>query len=77
MDVLDLTRLQFAVVTIYHYLFVPMSISLAAIAAGLQLTWLRTRQDRFLHLTKAVGKLLIVTFAVGVVTGLVPRRSAS
>ena len=71
MDVLDLTRLQFAVVTIYHYFFVPLSISLAAIAAGLQIAWLRTRQDRFLVLTKLTGKLLIVTFAVGVVTGLV------
>jgi cytochrome d ubiquinol oxidase subunit I len=71
MDVLDLTRLQFAVVTIYHYLFVPLSISLAATAAGLQIAWRRTGEDRFLNLTKLVGKLLIVTFAVGVVTGLV------
>ena len=71
MDVLDLTRLQFAVVTIYHYLFVPLSISLAATAAGLQIAWLRTGADRYLHLTKLVGKLLMVTFAVGVVTGLV------
>jgi cytochrome d ubiquinol oxidase subunit I len=71
MDVLDLTRLQFAVVTIYHYFFVPMSIALAAIAAGLQIAWLRTKKDQYLHLTKFVGKLLIVTFAVGVVTGLV------
>jgi cytochrome d ubiquinol oxidase subunit I len=71
MDVLDLTRLQFAVVTIYHYFFVPLSISLAAIAAGLEITWLRTGNDKFRDLTKFVGKLLIVTFAVGVVTGLV------
>src|SRR3954454_16323474 len=71
MDVLDLTRLQFAVVTIYHYFFVPLSISLAAIAAGLEITWLRTRNDKYRDLTKFVGKLLIVTFAVGVVTGLV------
>jgi cytochrome bd ubiquinol oxidase subunit I len=71
MDVLDLTRLQFAVVTIYHYLFVPLSISLSAVAAGLHLTWMRTGSEKFLHLTKFVGKLLIVTFAVGVVTGLV------
>ncbi|WP_442875151.1 cytochrome ubiquinol oxidase subunit I [Actinoplanes sp. NBC_00393] len=71
MDVLDLTRLQFAVVTIYHYLFVPLSICLSAAAAGLQLTWMRTGKDKYLHLTKFVGKLLIVTFAVGVVTGLV------
>jgi cytochrome d ubiquinol oxidase subunit I len=71
MDVLDLTRLQFAVVTIYHYFFVPLSISLAAIAAGLEITWLRTRADKWRDLTRFVGKLLIVTFAVGVVTGLV------
>ncbi|MFF5290443.1 cytochrome ubiquinol oxidase subunit I [Paractinoplanes globisporus] len=71
MDVLDLTRLQFAVVTIYHYFFVPLSISLAAIAAGLEITWLRTRDDKWRDLAKFVGKLLIVTFAVGVVTGLV------
>jgi cytochrome d ubiquinol oxidase subunit I len=70
-NVLDLTRLQFAVVTIYHYFFVPLSISLAAVTAGLEIAWLRTRNDRFLHLTKFVGKLLMVTFAVGVVTGLV------
>ena len=71
MDVLDLTRLQFAVVTIYHYLFVPVSICLSATAAGLQLAWMRTGKDKYLHLTKFTGKLLIVTFAVGVVTGLV------
>jgi cytochrome bd ubiquinol oxidase subunit I len=71
MDVLDLTRLQFAVVTVYHYFFVPLSISLAATAAGLQISWLRTRQERFVQLTRFVGKLLMVTFAVGVVTGLV------
>ena len=71
MDVLDLTRLQFAVVTIYHYFFVPLSISLAGTAAGLQIAWLRTGREHYLQLTKLVGKLLIVTFAVGVVTGLV------
>ncbi|PRY32270.1 cytochrome ubiquinol oxidase subunit I [Pseudosporangium ferrugineum] len=71
MDVLDLTRLQFAVVTIYHYFFVPLSISLAGTAAGLQIAWLRTGRDAYRDLTKFVGKLLIVTFAVGVVTGLV------
>ncbi len=71
LDVLDLTRLQFAVVTIYHYLFVPLSISLSAATAGLQIAWLRTRHERYRQLTLLVGKLLMVTFAVGVVTGLV------
>ena len=71
LDVLDLTRLQFAVVTIYHYLFVPLSIALAAAAAGLQTAWVRTGREHFRQLTLLVGKLLIVTFTVGVVTGLV------
>ena len=71
MDVLELTRLQFAVVTIYHYLFVPLSISLSATTAGLQIAWMRTGKDHYRQLTLLVGKLLIVTFAVGVVTGLV------
>ncbi|GAB7193579.1 cytochrome ubiquinol oxidase subunit I [Kineococcus sp. NUM-3379] len=70
-DVLDLTRLQFAVVTIYHYLFVPLSISLAAAAAGLHTAWYRSGDERHHRLTLLVGKLLLVTFAVGVVTGLV------
>jgi cytochrome bd ubiquinol oxidase subunit I len=71
MDVLDLTRLQFAVVTIYHYFFVPLSICLAAVCAGLEIAWQRTADRRWLDLTRFTGKLLIVTFAVGVVTGLV------
>ena len=71
MDVLDLTRLQFAVVTIYHYFFVPMSISLAFATAGLQTASLRTGKEAYRRLTLLVGKLLMITFAVGVVTGLV------
>jgi cytochrome d ubiquinol oxidase subunit I len=71
LDVLELTRLQFAVVTIYHYFFVPLSISLAFTTAGLQTAWLRTRAEPYRRLTLLVGKLLMITFAVGVVTGLV------
>ncbi len=71
LDVLDATRLQFAVVTIYHYLFVPLSISLATLTAGLHTAWYRTGRDRYGRLTLLTGKLLVVTFAVGVVTGLV------
>ncbi len=71
LDVLDLTRLQFAVVTIYHYFFVPMSISLAFVTAGLQTAWVRTGNEHYRQLTLFVGKLLMITFVVGVVTGLV------
>ena len=71
MDTLDLSRLQFAVVTIYHYFFVPMSIALAALTAGLQTAWRRTGKQHYRDLTMLVGKLLMATFAVGIVTGLV------
>ncbi|WP_018335002.1 cytochrome ubiquinol oxidase subunit I [Actinomycetospora chiangmaiensis] len=71
MTALELSRLQFAVVTVYHYLFVPLSISLSALTAGLQTVWWRTRDDRYSRATLLAGKLLTATFAVGVVTGLV------
>ncbi|MDL5157041.1 cytochrome ubiquinol oxidase subunit I [Actinomycetospora termitidis] len=71
MTALELSRLQFAVVTVYHYLFVPLSISLSALTAGLQTAFWRTGDDRYGRATMLVGKLLMATFAVGVVTGLV------
>ena len=76
MTALELSRLQFAVVTVYHYLFVPLSISLAALTAGLQTAWFRRARrgqedERLGRATMLVGKLLMATFAVGVVTGLV------
>jgi cytochrome d ubiquinol oxidase subunit I len=70
-DVTDLARLQFAVTTIYHYFFVPLSISLATLTALLQTAWLRTGRADLRRLTVLVGRLLLVTFAVGIVTGLV------
>ncbi|MHC1560142.1 cytochrome ubiquinol oxidase subunit I [Actinomycetospora sp. C-140] len=71
MTALELSRLQFAVVTVYHYLFVPLSISLATLTALLQTVSHRTGDPRWQRLTLLVGKLLMITFAVGVVTGLV------
>lgn len=70
-ETVDIARLQFAVVTIYHYFFVPLSIALAATTAGLQTAWLRTGRQAYRDLTMLVGKLLMATFVVGVVTGLV------
>ncbi len=71
MTALELSRLQFAVVPVYHSLFVPLSISLSALTAGLQTAWWRTRDERYSRATMLAGKLLMATFAVGVVTGLV------
>ncbi|MGC4943173.1 cytochrome ubiquinol oxidase subunit I [Kribbella sp. DT2] len=71
MDTLDLARWQFAITTVYHFFFVPVTLSLVAITAGLQTAWYRTGQDKYLRLTKFYGKLFLINIAMGVVTGLV------
>ncbi|UYM04369.1 cytochrome ubiquinol oxidase subunit I [Solicola gregarius] len=71
MEVLDLARLQFGATTVYHYLFVPLTISLACLVAGLQTAWVRTDHERYLKLTKFFGKLFLINFAMGIVTGIV------
>lgn len=71
MDVLDLARWQFGLTTVYHFLFVPLSMGLSAFVAGLHTAWVRTGADRYRRLTRFYGKLLIVNFVLGVVTGLV------
>ena len=71
MDALDLARWQFAITTVYHFLFVPVSIGLSAIVAGYQTQWLRTRDERWLRLSTFFGKLFLINFAIGVVTGIV------
>ncbi|MBJ7470320.1 MAG: cytochrome ubiquinol oxidase subunit I, partial [Solirubrobacteraceae bacterium] len=71
METLELARWQFAAVTIYHFLFVPLTIGLSALVAGMQTAWVRTDNPTYLRMTKFWGKLLLVNFAIGVVTGIV------
>jgi cytochrome d ubiquinol oxidase subunit I len=71
MDALDLARLQFALTTIFHFFFVPLSIGLAFFTAAFQTAWHRTQDPRYLRMTKFWGKLFVINFAVGVVTGIV------
>ena len=71
MDELQLARLQFAMTSIYHFLFVPVTIGLSFLIALLQTTWYRTKNPEYLRLTKFFGTLLLINVAVGVVTGLV------
>ena len=66
-----LARWQFAVITIYHFLFVPLTIGLSVLVAGMQTAWFRTDNPRWLVLTKFFGKLFLINFAMGVVTGIV------
>jgi cytochrome d ubiquinol oxidase subunit I len=71
MDLLDIARLQFGVTTVYHFLFVPITIGLSALVAVLETAWLRTHREDYLRLTKFFGKLFLINFAIGVVTGIV------
>jgi len=71
MHTLDLARWQFAATTIYHFLFVPLTIGLALLVAGMQTAWVRTDNPTYLRMTRFWGKLLLINFAIGVVTGIV------
>ncbi|MFY1693859.1 cytochrome ubiquinol oxidase subunit I [Solwaraspora sp. WMMA2101] len=71
MDALDIARWQFGVTTVYHFLFVPLTIGLSLLVAILQTAWHRTGDDRYLKLTKFYGKLFLINFAMGIVTGIV------
>ncbi len=71
MDLIDLARWQFGIVTVYHFLFVPITIGLSALVAAYQTAWLRTGNREWLRLSRFLGKLFLINFAIGVVTGIV------
>ena len=71
MNSLDLARWQFAITTVYHFIFVPITIGMAFLVAGLQTAWFRTNKVKYLRATKFFGKLFLINFAIGVVTGIV------
>ena len=71
MDVLDIARWQFGIITVYHFVFVPITIGLSAIIAGMETAWVRTGKQEYLRLTKFFGRLFLINFAIGVVTGIV------
>jgi cytochrome d ubiquinol oxidase subunit I len=67
----DLARIQFATTTLYHFIFVPLTLGLAPLVAVMQTLWHRSGNDQWLRLTKFFGTLLLINFAIGVATGLV------
>lgn len=71
MDAVDVARWQFAITTVYHFLFVPITIGMSLIVALFHTQWLRTRNPEYLRLTKFFGKLFLINFALGLVTGIV------
>jgi cytochrome bd ubiquinol oxidase subunit I len=67
----DLARIQFATTSIYHFLFVPLTLGLGPLVAIMQTIWHRTGNDAWLRLTRFFGTLFLINFAIGVATGLV------
>jgi cytochrome bd ubiquinol oxidase subunit I len=67
----DLARVQFATTSIYHFLFVPLTLGLGPLVAVMQTMWYRTGDDAWLRLTRFFGTLFLINFAIGVATGLV------
>ncbi len=71
MDVLMLSRLQFAVTTVYHFFFVPLTLGLSILVAIMETMYVKTGDERYKRMTKFWGKLFLINFAMGVVTGIV------
>lgn len=70
MDVLELARLQFALTTIFHYIFVPISIGLSLLVAILETMYVVKKDEKYKRMTKFWGTFLLINFAVGIVTGI-------
>ena len=71
LDPLTLSRWQFGLTTVYHFLFVPLTIGMVLLVAIMQTMWVRTNDEKFLKMTKLFGKIFLINFAMGVVTGIV------
>ncbi|MCO5999752.1 cytochrome ubiquinol oxidase subunit I [Actinoallomurus rhizosphaericola] len=71
MTALDVARWQFGITTVYHFIFVPLTIGLSILVAGMQTAWHVRKNPVYLRMTKFFGKLFLINFAIGVVTGIV------
>ncbi len=70
MDVLMLSRLQFAVATFFHFLFVPLTLGLSLLIAFMETRYVRTGDEEYKRMAQFWGKLFLINFAIGVVTGI-------
>ena len=69
--IISLSRWQFALTTIYHFFFVPLTLGLSILVAVMQSIYVRTGDLEYKKMTKFWGRLFVINFAMGVVTGLV------
>lgn len=70
MDALMLSRLQFAITAGFHFIFVPLTLGLSFMVAYMETRHVRTNDEMYLKMTKFWGKLFLINFALGIVTGL-------
>ncbi len=70
MDVLMLSRLQFAAATFFHFLFVPLTLGLSVLIAIMETIYVRTGQDLYKNMARFWGKIFLINFAIGIVTGI-------
>lgn len=71
MDPVQLARIQFGITTVYHFFFVPLTLGLSILVALMETLYVRTGREIYRDMTKFWGKLFIINFAMGVVTGIV------
>jgi cytochrome bd ubiquinol oxidase subunit I len=70
MDTLDLSRLQFAMTAMFHFLFVPLTLGLGWLVAWFETRYAFYGEEDGLRLARFWGKLFLINFALGVVTGI-------
>ncbi len=70
MDVITLSRWQFAVATLFHFLFVPLTLGLVVMVAIMETIYVRTGNEEYKRMAKFWGKIFLINFALGVVTGI-------
>ncbi|MDR3557036.1 MAG: cytochrome ubiquinol oxidase subunit I [Syntrophobacteraceae bacterium] len=70
MDVLMLSRLQFAAATFFHFLFVPLTLGLSVLLAIMETAYVRTGNEEYRRMARFWGKIFLINFAIGIVTGI-------
>lgn len=70
MNVLTLSQVQFAATAMFHFLFVPLTLGLSVLTAWMETKYVTTGDEQWLRMTKFWGKLFLINFALGVVTGI-------
>ncbi len=70
LDIVELSRLQFALTAMYHFLFVPLTLGMAFLLAIMETVYVLSGKQIYKDMTKFWGKLFGINFALGVATGL-------